>query len=131
MTSDSQSGTILVVDDDADIRHLAQRFLEIAGWTVVTAADGEEGLRSFAEHQSKIVLLLTDIRMPRINGLELANHVLGIHSELPVLLMSGEHASAYPGFECVEKPFRSSELLDRVSRVLHPNTRSATATSAA
>jgi DNA-binding NtrC family response regulator len=131
MTSDSQCGTILVVDDDADIRQLTQRFLEIAGWTVVTAADGEEGLRFFAEHQSRIVLLLTDIRMPRIDGLELANRVLGIDSELPVLLMSGEHASAYSGFECVPKPFGVAELLDKVSRKLNANNRSETAASAA
>ena len=131
MTSDSQCGTILVVDDDADIRHLAQRFLEIAGWTVVTAADGEEGLRSFAEHQSRIVLLLTDIRMPRINGIELANRVQGIDSGLPVLLMSGEQPSAYSGFECVAKPFGVAELLDKVGRMLHANTHSETVTSAA
>ncbi len=47
MTRDTPRGTILVVDDNVDIRAFAKRFLETAGWTVVTAADGEEGLRFY------------------------------------------------------------------------------------
>src|SRR5271154_7038916 len=118
MTTGMQCGTILVVDDNLDIRAFAKRFLETAGWTVVTAADGEEGLRFYAEHQASIVLLLTDVVMPNIDGLQLADRVLRMDSRLPVLLMSGDAWAAYRGLECLAKPFRSAELLDKVSRAL-------------
>jgi len=131
MTSDTPCGTILVVDDNLDIRAFAKRFLETAGWTVVTAADGEEGLRFYQQHQSKIVLLLTDVVMPNINGIELADRVLEMDSHLPVLFMSGDAWGAHRGLECVAKPFRSAELVERISRVLNGNTRPERSISAA
>ena len=123
MSLDSQCGTILVVDDNTEIRSFAKRFLETAGWTVLTAADGQEGLRSYEEHQSRIVLLLTDVVMPNIDGFELADRVRGIDRSLPVLLMSGDARCDYRGLECVAKPFRPDELLDKVTRVLNANPR--------
>src|SRR4029077_14091756 len=67
MTHDGQNGIILIVDDNLDVRVFAKGFLEHAGYSVVTAADGEEGLRSYQTHQSSIVLLLTDVMMPNMN----------------------------------------------------------------
>jgi len=131
MIRDPQCGTILVVDDNADIRTFVKRFLETVGWTVVTAADGAEGLRFFEQHQSSIVLLLTDVMMPNTNGLELANRVLQIDSQLPVLFMSGDDWTAYRGLECVAKPFMPAELVEKVTRVLNASARSERSTSAA
>ncbi len=119
MTRNSPCGTILVVDDNCDIRMFAKRFLETAGWNVVTAADGEEGLRFYEEHQSNIVLLLTDVMMPNLNGWELTERVRGIDSQLPVLFMSGDDWSAHQGLECVAKPFLPDELIAKVNRVLN------------
>ena len=119
MTHDVHNGTILIVDDNVDVRAFAKVFLEHAGYSVVTAADGEEGLRYYEMHQSSIVLLLTDVRMPNMNGLDLADRVLGLDSQLPVLFMSGDAWSADRGFGCVAKPFRSADLVERVSRVLN------------
>ena len=130
MTPDSQSGMILVVDDDFEIRSLTKRFLEAAGWAVVTAADGAEGFRCYEERRADIVMLLTDIRMPNVNGFELADRVLEIDSELPVLFMSGEDWNAYPDLKCLAKPFGLAELLDSVSRTLRVNARSKTTSSA-
>jgi two-component system cell cycle sensor histidine kinase/response regulator CckA len=121
MTCNTPHGTILVVDDDVDIRVCAKVFLERAGYSVVTATDGDEGLRYYETHQSRILLLLTDVMMPKIDGLELADRVLGIDSKLPVLFMSGGAWSPFRGLECVAKPFRSAELVERVSRVLNRN----------
>jgi CheY-like chemotaxis protein len=106
MPRDAPTGTILLVDDNVDIRELAKGFLEIAGYTVATAADEEEGLRFCEEHRSSIGLLLTDVGMPNLKGLELADRVLGIDSELPVLFMSGATWVAHRSLECVSKPFR-------------------------
>ncbi len=132
MASDnSQRGTILVVDDNRDICSIAKRFLETEGWTVVTAADGEEGLRFYEQHRSAIVLVLTDVVMPNKNGLELADRVLGMDSQLPVLLMSGDAECDYRGLQCLAKPFGAAELVDKISRVLEANPLSERATSSA
>jgi DNA-binding response OmpR family regulator len=95
-----------------------QSFLENAGYPVVTAADGEEGLLYYETHQSNIVLLLTDVMMPNMNGLELADRVLRLDSQLPVLFMSGDAWGADRGFGSVVKPFKSAELVARVNQVL-------------
>ena len=126
-----ERGTILVVDDNLDIRGFAKRFLETAGYTVITAADGAEGLRFFEEHQSSIVLLLTDVVMPNINGLELADRVLRMDSKLPVLLMSGDSERDYRDLECIAKPFRPAGLIETVSRVLYAKAHSERTASAA
>jgi CheY-like chemotaxis protein len=112
-----QPETILVVEDNFDIRAMARTFLENAGYTVVTASDGEEGLRVYKRYQSGIGLLLTDVTMPKMNGLELVDRVLKLDSQQPVLFMSG-NAPRVNGFGCVTKPFSSVELLDKVSQVL-------------
>jgi two-component system cell cycle sensor histidine kinase/response regulator CckA len=124
MKDDRRLGTVLVVDDNVDIRGLAKRFLEMAGYAVVTAADGEEALRFYEEYRPAVVLLLTDVVMPKINGFELADRVLGMDSELPVLLMSGDTGCDYRGLECLAKPFRPLELIETVSRKLSANARS-------
>jgi DNA-binding response OmpR family regulator len=131
MTVDSHRRTILLVDDNVNIRGFAKMFLEIAGYSVVTAAAGEAGLRLYEEHRSIIMLLLTDVTMPNMSGFDLADRVLGMDSQLPVLFMSGEAWSAYRGLECIAKPFRPADLVDRVSRVLNTNTHSERTASAA
>jgi len=121
MTPDMQNGTILIVDDNLDVCASARAFLEHAGYSVVTAADGAEALQCYEIHQSSIVLLLTDVTMPRMNGLDLADRVLRIDSRLPVLFMSGDSWNADRGFGCLAKPFRPAELVERVSGALNAN----------
>jgi DNA-binding response OmpR family regulator len=62
--------------------------------------------------------------MPDINGVELADRVRRIDSQLPILFMTGGPWNPYRGLECIAKPFRSAELIEKVSRVLHPNAHS-------
>jgi len=121
MTHPSSLGTILVVDDNIDILRFAKRLLEIDGYTVITATDGGEGLCSYEEHQANIVLLLTDVVMPKINGFELADRVLRMDSRKPVLLMSGNDGCNYRDLQCLPKPFGAAELIEMVSRVLYGN----------
>jgi|HubBroStandDraft_1064217.scaffolds.fasta_scaffold361526_1 two-component system cell cycle sensor histidine kinase/response regulator CckA len=111
--------TILVVEDDFDICALTRMFLENAGYTVVTADDGEEGLRVYKRHQPSIALLLTDIAMPKMNGVDLADRVLQLDSHLPVLFMSGDVPRRDLRFGCLAKPFKFAELVGRVAQVLH------------
>ena len=131
MTNDSERGTILVVDDNVDSSAFTRHFLETEGWTVVTAADGAEALRLYEQHRARIVLLLTDVAMPNIGGLELAERVLRLDSQLPILFMTGGFWIPKRGLECIAKPFRSAELVDRVRRVLNPKAQSERTISAA
>ncbi len=122
MADNPQRRTILVVDDNAAVRGLAKGLLEIAGYAVITAADGEEGLRCYEQHRARIVLLLTDVVMPNINGFELAERVLRMDSQVSVVLMSGDSGGDYQSWEYLAKPFRPTELIETVNRVLSAST---------
>jgi CheY-like chemotaxis protein len=115
--------TILVVEDNLDIRALVTMFLQKAGYMVVTADNGEEGLLAFKRHQSSIGLLLTDVMMPAMNGVDLAEHILQLDSHLPVLFMSGDAPRLKLRFGCLEKPFNSADLLDKVTQALQGSDR--------
>ena len=110
--------TILVVDDDSFIRTFVQVVLERAGYSVLVAADGHEGLDVFRQYQDRVALLLTDVTMPRMNGFDLADHVLESDSRIPVVFISGNVLNADRGFGCIGKPFKADVLIDRVSKVL-------------
>jgi len=127
LRNDTQCGTILLVDDNVDVRAMAKVFLEHAGYSVATAADGNEGLRYYEQHRSSVLLLLTDVMMPNMNGLELVDRVLGIDSQLPVVFMSGDPWGAHRGLECIAKPFLPTELLEGVKRTLSSSGKKATA----
>ncbi|MGA2879196.1 MAG: response regulator [Bryobacteraceae bacterium] len=77
------------------------------------------------------MLLLTDVVMPNINGLELADGVLRMDSKLPVLLMSGHAECDYRDLEYIAKPFRPAGLIETVSRVLYAKAHSERTASAA
>jgi len=109
------SRTILVVDDDCAIRTLVKTLLEIEGYAVLIADDGKTAMKLY--DQSTVALLLTDVVMPNMNGLELADQLLQREPELRILFMSGT-GDANRGFGCVAKPFTAAGLLRRVSEVL-------------
>src|SRR5216683_1213625 len=93
--------TILVVDDEIQVRTLARDILLGAGYRVLEAEDGETALQVAEEHQGAIHLLLTDIMMPGINGKELADRI----SDAGVLI---------PVDAFVAKPFTVERLLNKV-----------------
>src|SRR5689334_6059890 len=110
-------GVILLVDDDDSIRRLVKKILEAAGYSVIAATDGDLGLETFRQHQKAIALLLTDVAMPKMNGLDLADSVLELDPALPVIFMSATEC-ADRGYGYVAKPFRAAELLGRIGAVL-------------
>jgi CheY-like chemotaxis protein len=109
------SGAILVVDDNQAILTLVKSFLEIEGYTVLMAADAETAMKLY--DRSKVALLLTDVVMPDMSGLELADQLLQREPELRILFMSGS-AEASRGFGCVAKPFTGDGLIRRVGEAL-------------
>jgi CheY-like chemotaxis protein len=116
---DTKRKTILVVDDDRSIRRLVGTVLEHAGYTVLVAADGVEGVSVFRQYQPDIALLLTDVMMPNMNGFDLADCVLSLESELPVLFISGNAQQADRGHGCIAKPFTPAALVSRVRQALN------------
>jgi len=80
--------TILVVDDDPDVLSLAVDILEMARYTVLSTADPRHALPLVRTHAEPIHLLLTDVVMPLMNGLQLAAEVQALRPEVKILLMS-------------------------------------------
>jgi PAS domain S-box-containing protein len=80
---------ILLVDDDALVRNTHRRLLESLGYSVTTAADGEEALVRFKESPHAFALVLTDHTMPTLSGADLARALLAIRADVPVILCTG------------------------------------------
>jgi signal transduction histidine kinase len=126
------SETILVAEDDPAVRALATDMLREHGYTVLAAADGEEALLVAECHAEPIHLLLTDVMMPRMNGIELARAFGSIRPHARVLYMTGyaEMPAAADGI-IVQKPFSVFVLMDAVRRALEAAPRADYATSIA
>ena len=100
---------ILVVDDDEAVRELMAEFLAGAGFRVVSAMGGYEALRMLQEIPG-IALLLTDIRMPDLSGIELARHAKASNPDLHVVLTSGYFSPQAVPYRFIRKPFRLGDL---------------------
>ena len=115
---------ILVVDDESMIRQLACRILTEHGYRVMEASDGAEALDLVLRHGSAVDLVLSDIIMPRLTGLELLHRLSDTTPGLPVVLMSGYGTSDLSGrgitVPCalLAKPFGPAELLAEIRRCL-------------
>lgn len=115
---------VLVVDDEPIVRRIAARILTAAGFDVLTAVDGREAFAIASHLEADLSLVLTDIQMPYLDGLELGRALATLRPGLPVLYMSGfgiPHDSAgIPADQFIEKPFQPDRLLDGVWLVLPP-----------
>lgn len=108
--------TVLIAEDQPEIRHLAGRILREYGYTVIEAENGEDALKKAQEYPGVIHLLLSDVVMPGMSGPELAGRLQALRPQTGVLLMSG-----YPGGEVtagLQKPFTPEELASAVRTAL-------------
>jgi CheY-like chemotaxis protein len=117
--------TILVVEDDAGVRHMMTRALEDAGYRVVPAAGAAEAIEVVARTPEKISLLLTDIVMPGKSGRELAEQVEELSPGIPVLFTSGytdgeieRRGLLRAGSAFIQKPFTPRTLARAVQKTL-------------
>jgi len=117
--------TILVVEDEANLRYLARQFLEKQGYKVIEAADGAVAMQIVVAHEGVIHLLLTDVIMPGMNGRELAQRVSEMRPNVKVLYMSGytenvigHNGTLDAGVRLLQKPFNLRDLKDKVREVL-------------
>jgi len=119
------TGTVLVVDDEGIIRELARGALQGAGFQVIEARDGLEGVQIFEKEKDNIHLILLDMTMPRMGGAEAFRRIRALSPTCPVLLTSGytqreslESLVDLPPDGFLQKPFRIRELVAKVREIL-------------
>jgi CheY-like chemotaxis protein len=117
------NGTVLIVDDDADIRELMKIVLESEGYRVNVASDGLDALEQL-QSGTRPSLILLDLMMPRMDGEQFLKEIRSTRSSrTPVVIMSGHAAAQRKADElhavyCLMKPVECSELLKTVKRFL-------------
>jgi PAS domain S-box-containing protein len=124
------SETLLVVEDEPAVRDLMQRILRAHGYTVLAAANGVEALMIYEAHTATpIMLVITDIIMPQLGGIELAARLRGIDPQIQVLFTSGytdqaviAHGHVDTGAPFLQKPFSAPELARTVRAILDGTT---------
>lgn len=119
------SETILLVEDESNVRRMVRDMLRRQGYTILEAADGHVAQRIFENCGRQIHLLLSDVVMPEIGGRQLADRLQGMNAELKVLFMSGytddgviHHRVLEPGTAFLQKPFTPDALARKVREVL-------------
>jgi PAS domain S-box-containing protein len=119
------SETILIVEDDDNLRMLISRLLKEKGYTVLAADSGPSGISVAAQHDGMIHLLITDMIMPGgMNGLTVSNLIHGYHPKIKVLVITGytggleTEAALDLDMPMLQKPFAAGDLLHRVREIL-------------
>ncbi len=119
---------VLLVEDELPVRNVIQEMLEVLGFDVVTADSGSEALQVFDRFQNNLELVISDVVLSGISGIEVSQKIQETKPNLPVVLMSG-----YPlgddartqlsagTTDWISKPFSSEQLGQIIARVLNPN----------
>jgi two-component system, cell cycle sensor histidine kinase and response regulator CckA len=117
--------TILLVEDEAQVRAVAARMLRARGFVVLEAGDGEAALQLLQAHPGDVDLLLTDVVLPKMGGRVLAEHVVAMRPNIRVLFASGytedvilHHRLLKRGIALLHKPFSSDSLVGKVRETL-------------
>jgi CheY-like chemotaxis protein len=117
---------ILVVEDEPGNLNLISHFLNQAGYDVSGAKDGVEATELLG--QSRFDLVLSDLRMPNMDGLALASHILSSEPATPILLMTAYNFDNRAdmlelGVRCLKKPFSPNQLLSEIQNVIGEESR--------
>lgn len=119
------SETVLLVEDEEMVRVMTRESLQISGYTVLEAADGNEALRIYEQHKGQIDLTLTDVVMPQMGGRELVERLRPLCPQMRVLYMSGytdnaivHHGVLEAGTAFLQKPFTPVSLTRKIREVL-------------
>lgn len=127
---EGETGTVLVAEDEEAMRELLNDILDSQGYRVISVADGEAAVKTYAERKDKIDLIILDMSMPKLNGSETFRRLKVINKDVRVLLSSGYGrdgqaqqllAEGLAGF--IQKPYQVAELLDKISQVLYDRKR--------
>lgn len=133
-TRESNMSRLLIVDDDKEIRELLKVDLQLSGYLVDTASDGQEGLAMALKSSYDLILL--DVMMPKMDGFEVCQNIRKVNKEIPILLLTAKGAieDKVVGFEngaddYLVKPFDIQELLVRVRALLRRNNQASSFTA--
>jgi CheY-like chemotaxis protein len=118
---------VLIVEDDVDIRNMISDMLVSEGISVLTASDGLEGLAAFHKHNPRLVM--ADVRMPNINGIQMAKAIKEINHKTPIILFSGQYPDLLwdkmdNKLKCdhvLFKPLQQIDVLESVNLFLDDN----------
>jgi CheY-like chemotaxis protein len=117
------SGTVLIAEDERALRRLSATVLKQAGYQTLEATDGQQALDLYTVHSRHIVMVVTDVVMPRMGGIELADRLRAVNPSLPMLFVTGYveqsdalHDSA--DIPVLLKPFSPEALLRAISAAL-------------
>ena len=117
--------SILVVDDEDRMRKLIKDFLTNKGYHILEAEDGEKALEIYQQNQSKIMLILLDVMMPKLDGWSVLRQIRQSNKEVPIIMLTarGEEQDELFGFELgvdeyISKPFSPKILVARVEAIL-------------
>jgi DNA-binding NtrC family response regulator len=115
---------ILLVDDDLGVQFSIWRLLKGDGFAVLTADDGKNALEASRNYPGSIDLLLSDMDMPRMGGVELCQNIVAERPGIKVLLMSddlwGSERARMKGLPFLQKPFTATALRDSIEVLLGP-----------
>jgi DNA-binding NtrC family response regulator len=116
---------ILVIDDDRHMRTACSRVLSKAGWTVICAEAGEEGLKELRSGEQKIDVVLVDQLMPGLSGEDVLARIHTLDPNLPVVIMTGSatdestiEQKRQGAFDCLGKPFTPDQLRDVITKAV-------------
>ena len=125
VTEPQTTKTVLFVEDEQSVREMAETMLHRLGYRVFSAGDGEVAVALFKQHTAEIDVVLCDLSMPKINGIETMTALRNIRPDIPVILASGHiesHAMAgaqeHPPEAFLHKPYRRSDLKAVLDQVL-------------
>jgi DNA-binding NtrC family response regulator len=114
---------VLVVDDEPEVRRMATAVLSMAGFSAQVAANGLEGLRCFMRHEHEICLVLSDVVMPVMSGVQMVAGILEIEPDTPILMMSAYsdevlEIKARERYAFIRKPFLAQDLVAKIPAVI-------------
>jgi len=125
--SDNSQFTILVVDDEKSVRESIGRVLKKEGYTVSLTANGYEALDILEKNHISVVM--TDLRMPEMSGIELLEHAKREYQDIEVILITGHgtiekavEAMKLGAYDFITKPFKRAEILSSVRRAIEKHT---------
>jgi two-component system, cell cycle sensor histidine kinase and response regulator CckA len=111
-----------VVEDEESVRRMCARVLEGEGYRVLTAGDGLQALDLLELDGADIQLVITDLQMPRLNGLQLSAHLASSRTAPPVMFISGYNLERPTDRRILAKPFKPSDLVAVVQSMLGEST---------
>jgi DNA-binding response OmpR family regulator len=125
MMADQGVGGVLIVEDEQELRNLFAILLEMEGFTVLQANDGKQGLDLLQQHAGEVRLMITDLNLPRVAGMDLISQARSLNPSIKIVGTSGLSGAAVQEMvikagadDFIAKPFQPSEAIAKLKAML-------------